>query len=148
MLSCVRPLAIPWTASHQAPWNFPGKNTGVGCHFLSQWSVYYLMCVCLVLQSCLTLCQPIDSSLPGFSVRGDSPGKNTEVGFHALFQVIFPTQGSNPGHRIAGRVFTSWAIWEAPYYLIRLKIINFSEYRMDTWIQVKLKREVHIWCIN
>ena len=27
---------IPWTAAPQAlsPWNFPGKNTGVGCHFL------------------------------------------------------------------------------------------------------------------
>ena len=33
----------------------------------------------------------------GSSVRGDSPGKNTEVGCHALLQGIFPTQGSNPG---------------------------------------------------
>jgi len=31
------------------------------------------------------------------SVHGDSPGKNTGVGCHALFQGIFPTQGSNPG---------------------------------------------------
>ena len=31
------------------------------------------------------------------SVHGDSPGKNTEVGCHALLQGIFPTQGSNPG---------------------------------------------------
>ena len=28
---------------------------------------------------------------------GDSPGKNTGVGCHALLQGIFPTQGSNPG---------------------------------------------------
>ena len=34
--------------------------------------------------------------LPGSSVCGDSPGKNTGVGCHALFQGIFPTQGSNP----------------------------------------------------
>jgi len=28
----------PWTAAHKppCPWNFPGKNTGVGCHFLLQ----------------------------------------------------------------------------------------------------------------
>ena len=26
----------------------------------------------------------------------DSPGKNTEIGYHALLQGIFPTQGSNP----------------------------------------------------
>ena len=32
-----------------------------------------------------------------FSVHGDSPGKNTRVGCHALLQGIFPTQGSNPG---------------------------------------------------
>ena len=32
-----------------------------------------------------------------FSVHGDSPGKNTRVGCHALLQGIFLTQGSNPG---------------------------------------------------
>ena len=36
-------------------------------------------------------------SLPGFSVHGDSPGKNTGVGGHALLQGVFLTQGSNPG---------------------------------------------------
>ena len=32
-------LATPWTIAHQAllcPWDSPGKNTGVGCHFLLQ----------------------------------------------------------------------------------------------------------------
>ena len=38
----------------------------------------------------------MDSSPPGFSVHGDSPGKNTGVGCHALLQGIFPTQGLNP----------------------------------------------------
>ena len=28
---------------------------------------------------------------------GDSPGKNIGMGFHALFQGVFPTQGLNPG---------------------------------------------------
>ena len=57
------------------------------------------MCVSLVSQSCLTLCNPMDSSLPGSSVHGDSPGKNTGVGCHSLLRRIFPTQGSNPGLR-------------------------------------------------
>ena len=48
--------------------------------------------VCLVTQSYLTLCNPIDSS-----VHGESPGRNTGVDCHALLQGIFPTQGSNPG---------------------------------------------------
>ena len=40
----------------------------------------------LVTQSCLTLCNPMDCSPPGSSVHGDSPGKNTGVGCHALLQ--------------------------------------------------------------
>ena len=52
---------------------------------------------CLVAQLCLTLCNPMDCSPPGSSVRGDFPGKNTGVGCHALLQGIFPTQGLNPG---------------------------------------------------
>ena len=53
--------------------------------------------LCLVTQSSLTFCDPTDYSPPGSSVLGDSPGKNTGVGCHALLQGIFPTQKSNPG---------------------------------------------------
>ena len=59
--------------------------------------VYFEYVLCLVVQSCPTLCDPIDCSPPGYSVQGHSPGKNTRVGCHALLQGIFPTQGSNPG---------------------------------------------------
>ena len=45
--------------------------------------------LCLVAQSCLTLCNPRDCSPPGSSVHGDSPGKNTGAGCHALLQEIF-----------------------------------------------------------
>ena len=49
------------------PWDSPGKNTGVGCHFL-------LQCMKVkreseVAQSCLTLSDPMDCSLPGSSVH-------------------------------------------------------------------------------
>ena len=53
--------------------------------------------LCLVTQSCLTLCNPMDCSPPGYSVHGDSPGKNTGVGCHFFLQGIFLTQGLNPG---------------------------------------------------
>ena len=53
--------------------------------------------LCLVTQSFLTLCNPMDCSPPGTSIHWDSPGKNTGSGCHALFQGIFPIQGSNPG---------------------------------------------------
>ena len=58
--------------------------------------VYVYAALCLVAQSCLTLCNPMDCSLPGSSVHGDSPGKNTGIGCHALLQGIFPTEGLNP----------------------------------------------------
>ena len=38
----------------------------------------------------------MDCCLPDSSVHGDSPGKNTGVGFHAFLRGIFPTQWSNP----------------------------------------------------
>ena len=47
-------------------------------------------------QSCLTLCEYMDCSLPGSSVYGDSPSKNTGVGCYALLQGRFPIQGLNP----------------------------------------------------
>ena len=50
------------------PWDSPGKNTGVGCHFL-------LQCMKVksereVAQLCPTFSEPMDSSLPGSSVHG------------------------------------------------------------------------------
>ena len=53
--------------------------------------------LCLVGQSCPTLCDPTGCRPPRSSVHGDSPGKNTGVGCQDLLQGIFPTQGSNPG---------------------------------------------------
>ena len=55
-------------------------------------------CVFLAAQSRPTLCDPMNCSPRGSSVHGASPGKNTGVGCQALLQVIFPTQGSSPGH--------------------------------------------------
>ena len=61
--------ATPETAPHQVPrpWNSPGKNTRVGCHFL-------LQCMTVkseseVAHSCPTLSNPMDCSLPGSSVH-------------------------------------------------------------------------------
>ena len=67
-----------------------------------------LLCVLShsVTQSCPTLCDPMDCSLPGSSVHGDSPGKNTGMGCHALLQAIFPTQRSNPG-----RLHCTWILY-------------------------------------
>ena len=60
------------------PWDSPGKNTGVGCHFL-------LQCMKVknereVAQSCLTLRDPMDCSLPDSSVHGIFQAKVLEWG--------------------------------------------------------------------
>ena len=48
--------------------------------------------LCLVAQSCLPLWDSKDCSPPGSSVHGDSPGKNTGVGCHALLHLVFPNK--------------------------------------------------------
>ena len=79
------------------PWDSPGKNTGVGCHFLLQGSSWprdqthvpflgrrilhhwanreaqLISCCCSVAQSCLTLCDPLDCSMPGLPVLHHLP---------------------------------------------------------------------------
>ena len=59
-------FCVPPGSPH--PWDSPGKNTGVGCHFL-------LQCMkgkseSTITQLCLTLSDPRDCSLPGSSVHG------------------------------------------------------------------------------
>ena len=66
--------------------------------------VHMCTCVCVCVCACCvrsrfsrpTLCDSMGCSPPGSSVHGDSPGKNTIKGCHALLQEIFPTQGLNP----------------------------------------------------
>ena len=70
------------------PWDSPGKNTGVGCHFLLQ---------CMkgkreseVGQSCPTPSDPMDCGPPGFCVHGIFQARVLERGAIAL-------SGNNPG---------------------------------------------------
>ena len=60
----------------------------------------------LVTQSCLTLCDPMDCSPPGSSVFGDSPGKNTGVGCHALLHKKYPI-----GSGTRRMAFINWETW-------------------------------------
>ena len=50
------------------PWDSPGENTRVGCHFLLQ--CMNVKSESEVAQSCLTLSDPMDCSLPGSSIHG------------------------------------------------------------------------------
>ena len=71
------------------PWDFPGKNAGVSCHFL-------LQCIKVkseseVAQSCLTLHDPVVCSLPGSSIHGIFQARVLEWGaiaFSDLYSII------------------------------------------------------------
>ena len=69
-LTSVRHCATPQTAAHQAPhpWDSSGKSTGVGCRCLLH--RMKVKSESEVAQSCLTLRDPMDCSLPGSSVHG------------------------------------------------------------------------------
>ena len=64
------------------PWDSQGKNTGVGCHFLLQ--CMKVKSESEVAQSCLTLSDPMDCSLPGSSIHGIFQARVLEWGAIAL----------------------------------------------------------------
>ena len=83
-----------------SPWDSPGKNTGVGCHFL-------LQCMKVkdeseAAQSCLTFSDPMDCSLPGSSIHGIFQARVMEWGAIA-FSTRCGTRAQSPWH-----VRSSW----------------------------------------
>ena len=91
MLDSVRPHRRQPTRP-RCPWDSPGKNTGVGCHFL-------LRCMKVkreseVAQSCPTLRDPMDCSPPGSSIHGIFQARVLEWGAIAFSRDRLPTQYS------------------------------------------------------
>ena len=62
------PIDVWQPTRFPCPWDSPGKNTGVGCHFLLQ--CMKVKSESEVTQSCPTLSDPMDCSLPGSSIHG------------------------------------------------------------------------------
>ena len=93
------------------PWDSPGKNTGVGCHFRLQ--CMKVKSESEVTQSCLILCNPMDNSPLGSSDHGISQAR-------ILKWVAISSPGDLPDPVIklvslalAGRFFIHWATREA-----------------------------------
>ena len=77
MFDSVRPQRWqPMRLPH--PWDSPDKNTGVGCHFLLQ--RMKVKSESEIVQSCLTLSEPMDCSPPGSSVHGTFQARVLEWG--------------------------------------------------------------------
>ena len=75
-----QPIRVPCS------WDSPGKNTGVGCHFLLQ--CMKVKSESEVAQSCPTLSDPMDSSPPGSSVHGTFQARVLEWGAIAFSRYI------------------------------------------------------------
>ena len=98
-----QPIRLP------CPWDSPGENTGVSCHFLLQCMKVKTERESEVAQSCLTLCDPMDYSPPSSSVHGILQARILEwvaIPFsRESSQRRYPTQVSC----ISGSFFTNWA---------------------------------------
>ena len=94
--SRVRFCVTPWMAAHQAPRSLdsPGKNTGVGCHFLLQ--CMKVKSESEVAQSCPTLSNLMDCSLPGSSIHGILQARILEWGAIAFSVPLLEEQVKEP----------------------------------------------------
>ena len=119
------------------PWDSPSKNTGVGCHFL-------LQCMKVkseneVAQSCQTLSDPIDCSLPGSSIHGIFQARVLEWG-----AIAFSCQGcilSSLINLYAEYIMRNARLDEGQAGIkISRKNINNLRYADDTTLTIKLKR--------
>ena len=93
------------------PWDSPGKNTGVGCHFLLQ--CMKVKSESEVAQSCPTFSDPMDCSLPGSSVHGifqarvlewvaiafSDADNSRQLQFNANIKMLGQTQSFTATHR-------------------------------------------------
>ena len=104
-------------------WDSPGKNTGVGCHFLLQ--CMKVKSQSEVAQSCPTLSDPMDCSLPGSSIHGIFQARVLEWGAIASQrgpQIIFKAQG----YFYSISFSPPKAEWQNPYYPVLLAFIFIS----------------------
>ena len=154
--SRVRLCATPWTAAHQASpfMGSPGKNTGVGCHFL-------LQCMKVeseseVPQSCLTLSDPMDCSLPGSSFHGIFQATVLEWGAIAFSQscvtFLFSAFSAVKIGMLIGDKYKedvtmtckpSWKYLTIKCYNKKNVIFIFEKYKLSHSCYQKLSREMY-----
>ena len=112
----------------RCPWDSPGKNTGVGCHFLLQ--CMKVKSESEVAQSCPTLCGPMDCSLPGSSVHGIFQARVLDWVAIAFSEAnpkcpeILPCQKERSPH-----LDKSSELWLLPYYIWNTEMRRFCDWK-------------------
>ena len=119
--SRVRVCATPWQPTRlPRPWDSPGKNTGVGCHFLLQ--CMKVKSESEVAQWCLTLSDPMDSSIHGiFQARVLEWGAiafsecmcAAAKSLQSCLTLCDPIDGSPPGSPVPGILQARTLEWVA-----------------------------------
>ena len=101
----------------------------------SKWkwkATYQIPCCCLVVQLCLTPCDPLGCSPPGYSVHGILQTRILEWVAISFFRGSSPLRDQNWGTCIAGRFFTDWAtggsLWDPAKTTVRGKFIAIKTY--------------------
>ena len=143
------------------PWESPGKNTGVGCHFLLQ--CMKVKSESEVAQSCLTLSNPMDCSLPGSSIHGIFQARVLEwgaiafsntssrshhnpnsKGLRKVFSIYFP-------HRVNSLSFFSFKIcsctlkWSCYFFMLRvLHYLALPRYPHSSASAIKCYDPLHL----
>ena len=107
------------------PWDSPGKNTGVGCHFL-------LQCIIVkseseVAQSCLTLRDPMDCNLPGSSVYRIFQARVLEWGAIALSGFVLKAfiNKNNKKIKFSSLFILNKYCWWILYFIFLLSLYHF-----------------------
>ena len=100
------------------PWDSPGKNTGVGCHFLLQ--CMKMKSESEVAQSCPTLSDPMDCSLLGSSIHGIFQARVLEWGA-ITFSVVYP-------NGIYNETMESSCYWKVSFLPIVLSAVHLTSH--------------------
>ena len=151
LLSCFSRVRLCDPRATRLPhlWDSPGKNTGVGCHFLLQWMK--VKSESEVSQSCPTLSDFMDCSLPASSVHGIFQARGLE-GVAIAFSLINlaaaaaakslqscpsmcnPIDGSPPGSPAPGILQGRTLEWVA----ISFSLINLRPNRNSCWPRLQV----------
>ena len=117
------------------PWDSPGKNTGVGCHFLLQ--CRKVKSESEVAQSCPTLSHPMDCSLPGSS-------------FHGIFQakywsgVPLPSLIMYSAYKL-NKQSDSIQPCHTPFPILNQSVVPYSVLTVVSWPAYRILRKQIRW---
>ena len=112
-----------------SPWDSPGKNTGVGCHFLLQ--CMKVQSESEVAQLCPTLSDPMDGSPPGSSIHGIFQARVLEWGATAFSILMlniknYINKSLNISRSVTGIGIAQSVVSQPDFNFLWLKVMLFS----------------------